>query len=110
MKDAIEGRKVGEATGETTYREVMVRSEFADGTVVDSEPVRMEPHIRVTWGNLAGALMDRKPKPVRTVRYERSVTVYASEWVPTPEPKREPLVDVDALREATEGNSAGLPS
>lgn len=83
-------RNVGSPTGESTYREVMFREEFADGTMVDSEPENISGR-SVQWGTGLPNFGDH-PKPVRIVRYERSVTVYASEWVPTPENRTGPAV------------------
>jgi hypothetical protein len=109
MSEQDKARDVGVATGETTYREVMYRRQYADGTSVDSEPAEARPPNGMF--ELAISLATRNgPKPVSTVRYERTVTVYASEWVPTPEPDRKPLVDLEKLSDMTEGNSAGLSS
>jgi hypothetical protein len=91
-------RNVGSPTGESTYREVMFREEFADGTMVDSEPENVIGRT-VQWG-FGRSPMAEYPKPVRVVRYERSVTVYASEWVPTPESQPGPLIDEAAVRES----------
>jgi hypothetical protein len=82
-------RNVGSPTGESTYREVMYRSEFADGTVVDGEPVNADEPAPIDWEMLS---FKKRPKPVRVIRYERSVTVYATEWVPVPsEDQSKPL-------------------
>jgi hypothetical protein len=85
-------RKVGVPTGETTYREVMIRSEYPDGTSVDSEPARIGGPTLNALRDFAAAMTSPTPRarPIRTIRYERSVTVYATEWVPTPAEPAEP--------------------
>lgn len=90
-------RKVGAPTGESTYREVMYRSEFADGTMSDGEPATVgDGVVSINWGRLFDPSVQR-PKPVRIIRFERSVTVYASEWVPVPsEDQAEPSEPAEA--------------
>jgi hypothetical protein len=78
-------RKVGFATGETNLREVMFRSEFADGTCVDTEPAEVgKPGLM--FGDIAKMFSaGQVPRPARTVRYERTVTIWVGEWAPVPE-------------------------
>lgn len=92
-------RNVGSPTGESTYREVMFREEFADGTMVDSEPQVIGRARVAQWGSDFSGMLERT-KPVRIIRHERSVTVYASEWVPTPEDRPGPLIDEAAVGKA----------
>jgi hypothetical protein len=81
-------RKVGFATGETNLREVMFRSEFADGTCVDTEPAEVgKTHLTFSdiGKMLSAGQVPRPARPARTVRYERTVTIWVGEWAPVPE-------------------------
>ncbi len=77
-------RKVSYPPGETVITEQFVRFTHADGTVRDTEPVRIDrageppaPITRALRGMLDSAARRRD---VQVVRFRRTVVVTASEW------------------------------
>ncbi|HET7055731.1 MAG TPA: hypothetical protein VFI12_04660 [Thermomicrobiales bacterium] len=86
-----EGRRFGVSEGRTERIERMVRSEYPDGTVVDSEPVEVAQGAVPTWAGIAGMFTRMKEPPGTSRRvFTRRVTVEAGPWtevvVPTDGP------------------------
>jgi hypothetical protein len=81
------GRTVSFAEGEETFTEHVYRYTFADGTSVDTPPIRAGQATGLgSLADVAASIASASRKVnARVQRLERTVTVYTSPWVPVNE-------------------------
>jgi hypothetical protein len=87
MGDNPEVRKFSYAEGRTEVIESKVRTEYPDGSVVDSEPqAAVSGHTTLTWASLADMVATTK-RPPGTVhrKLTRTVVIEAGPWIEVPQ-------------------------